>query len=150
MCLFFLYKMSCVSISCHYEVVPTIPNILIYVKKWGVTRNTTTCYPKHSILLKEMEVNHNFYFKKAQLHTLEKIKFIVEPQCFGATSWFLEVTLKWVLGNHFSIDLGHNGWLLLFCIRLIKLPWKCSKYVSFSEANCEYDHNTLSKTYFRK
>lgn len=49
------------------------------------------------------------FIKKAQLQTLKKIKFIVDPQSFEATSCFLEVTLKLVLGNRFSIDLGHNG-----------------------------------------
>lgn len=69
--------MSCVYISSHYEVVTTLQNILIHVKKWGVSRNTMTCH-MHNVLFKGNGSTPYFLLKKAQLQTLKKIKFIVE------------------------------------------------------------------------
>jgi len=48
----------------------------------------------HSILFKGNGSTPYFLLTKAQLQTLKKIKFIVQPQSFESTSCFLEVTLK--------------------------------------------------------
>lgn len=53
-----------------------------------------TCHPTHNVLFKGNGSTPYFLLKKAQLQTLKKIKFIVEPQSFEATTCFLEVTLK--------------------------------------------------------